>query len=470
MQVDEKLISSIVEQVIRNVQGQVKAAGIPDAPGKLGVFTEVDDAMAAAVKAQQELVKLSLDKREELIQAMRRAGIDNAEPMAKFAVEETRLGNVEDKIFKNKNASRQTPGTEDIQPKVYAGDEGMVLVERAPFGVITAICPTTHPVALVINNAIAYVASGNAAFFCPHPRAQKTSLKTMQMLNEAIINAGGPANLLVGVENATLEVVDRAVKHPSVKLIVASGGPAVVKAALTSGKPAVAAGPGNPPVLVDETADLKKAAADIVSGHSFDNNLLCIAEKTVVVIDTVADELIRGMVDSGAYLVKGADIDKLTALCVKDGKVSHDCVGQDATKLLAQIGITAPPTTKCAILEVAPNHPLVQLEQLMPVLPVVRVKTFEQGLELSKQIEHGFGHTAIIHSKDVTRITKYSQVMACTLLVVNKPSGASLRIGAPGQFSHTVAGPTGQGVAVPSTFTRERRVILGNAISRYSIL
>ena len=470
MQIDEKLISSIVEQVMKNVQAQVATTGIPAADGKFGIFTELDDAMGSAVKAQQELVKLSLEKREELVQAMRAIAIQNAAPMAKMAAEETRLGRVEDKITKNINASKFTPGTEDIQPKVFTSDDGMTLVERLPFGVLVAICPTTHPVALVVNNAIAFVASGNAAFFCPHPRAQKSSLKTVQMLNEAIIKAGGPANLLVAVENATLEVVDKAVKHASTKMVVASGGPAVVKAALTSGKPAVAAGAGNPPALVDETADIKQAARDIVAGHSFDNNLLCIAEKSVMVVESVADALIAEMQKCGAYLVKGAEADKLSALCVKDGHVNADCVGQDAAKILAQIGISAPPETRCAIFESSADHALVQLEQLMPVLPLVRVKDFAAGVDACKQAEHGYGHTAIIHSKDITRITRFSQLMGCTLLVVNTPSGASLHIGAPGQFSHTVAGPTGQGVAVPSTFTRECRIILGNAISRFAVL
>lgn len=471
MQLDEKLISTIVEQVIKNVQGRsVEQQKLSPDASDWGVFKELEDAMSATSQAQAELAKLSIAKREELIQAMRKAGIDNAVPMARLAVEETRLGRVDDKVTKNINASKQTAGTEDIQPITFAGDEGITIVERAPFGVIVAICPTTHPVALVINNAIAFVASGNSAFFCPHPRAMKTSLATIKMLNEAIVKAGGPPNILVGVENATLEVVDKAVKHPIAKMVVASGGPAVVKAAMTSGKPSVAAGPGNPPVLVDETADISNAAKAIVAGHSFDNNLLCIAEKSVMAVASIADVLIAEMQKCGAYLVKGADIDKLTELCVKDEHINGECVGQDAAKILSQIGISAPPETRCVIFEAVSSHPMVQLEQLMPVLPIVRVGDFDEGLKLSQQIEHGHGHTACIHSKDITRITRFSQAMACTLVVVNKPSGASLKIGAPGQFTHTVAGPTGQGVAVPLTFTRERRIVLGNAISRFSQL
>ena len=254
-----------------------------------------DEAIGAAKAAQQELMMLSLEQRGRLIEAMREAGRQNARKLAEMANAETGYGKVEDKIKKNLLSIEKTPGVEDLTAAAISGDFGLTLVERAPYGVICSITPSTNPPSSVINNAISMIAAGNAIVFNPHPAAKKVSIETMRILNEAIGAAGGPGTLICTVKEPTIQTGKTMMEHPDIPLLSITGGEAVVKVAMKTGKKVVAAGPGNPPVIVDDTAVVPQAAKDIVDGASFDNNVLCIAEKEVFAFAHIAEQLMCEM-------------------------------------------------------------------------------------------------------------------------------------------------------------------------------
>ena len=355
--VDEKYISQIVESILNEMGVQNKKE-----KKLLGVFEEMGDAIKAAEVAYKQFRSYTVAQREKMIEKIRKYTLDNAQMLAELGVKETGMGRVSDKIIKHQLVAEKTPGTEDLDPKVWTGDRGLTLVEMAPYGIIGSITPSTNPSETVICNSMGMIAAGNAVVFNPHPGAKLTSNTAVDLVNRAILEAGGPENLVVSVANPTMKTSDEMVKSKSVRMLVATGGPGVVKMLLSSGKKAIGAGEGNPPVIVDETADIKKAGADIVAGASFDNNLPCIAEKECFVVSSVADKLIASMLENGAYLVKGSDIDKLikVALVEKDGKlvINKKMVGKDASKFLKEIGIEADP--RLIICETDFNHPFVQ--------------------------------------------------------------------------------------------------------------
>ncbi len=469
MDMDESSIREIVGQVIARIREEEGASGAPSpalvAVGREGVFDDLEAAIGAARQAQKELVALGSDKRAEIIAAMRRAALDSARVMAEKARAETKMGNVEDKVLKNEYTATLTPGPEVLRTETITGDDGCTLVERAPFGVILAITPSTNPTATVTNNGIAMVAAGNAVFFSPHPGARECTLEQMQILNRAIVAAGGPPNVMTGVAESSLRTVVQAMKHPGIDLVSATGGAAVVRAALESGKPAVCAGPGNPPALVDESADLARAARSILRGATYDNNLPCIDEKVAIVVESVADRLVEAMTRHGGYVARPDEAARLMAVCFTENAPTRDLIGQDATTILDRAGIAAPASTKCVLLDrCPPEHPLVQHEQMMPVLPIVRVPSFEAGMELAVQVEHGFRHTAAIHSDSLDRITRFARAINTTIFVANAPAFAWVGVEAEGWLSQTIAGPTGQGVTDPRTWTRQRMIALASAL------
>ena len=458
--VDEKVISQVVESVIRNMEGKV--------PGKRqkGVFPTMTEALSAVSKAYVEYKSYTIEQRERMIANIRRLTLEEAEVMAKMGVEETGMGRVSDKIIKHQLVANKTPGTEDLSPMVKTGDGGLTLIEMAPFGVIGSITPSTNPSETVICNSIGMIAGGNAVVFNPHPHAKKIANYAVDLVNRAILEAGGPENLVVSVENPTMDTSGEMVKSPIVRMLVATGGPGVVKMLLSSGKKAIGAGAGNPPVIVDDTADIPKAAADIVNGASFDNNLPCIAEKECFVFDSVADELIENMQKNGAYLIKGDQIDKLlkVALIEKDGKyvINKKWVGRDAKKFLKEIGIDADP--RLIICETEEMHPFVQVEMMMPILPIVRVKNITEAITMAVAAEHGNRHSAHIHSKNVDRLTAFARAVETTIFVKNAPSYAGIGAGGEGHTTFTIAGPTGEGLTSARSFTRQRRCVMSDAL------
>jgi propionaldehyde dehydrogenase len=474
--IDQSLIAKITAEVLARVQEQKNEAASDG-----GIFTTIDEAVAAARFAQQQLKKLSIEKREILIQAMRQVTADNAGLLAEMAVKESGMGRVADKTLKNRLAAAKTPGTEDLKSEAWSGDCGLTLIEMGPYGVIGSITPTTNPSETVICNGIGMIAAGNAVVFSPHPTAKNTSLTTIKLLNEAIIKAGGPANLLTAVAEPSLAATNAMMQHPGINMLVATGGPAVVKAVMSAGKKAIGAGAGNPPAVVDETADIEKAARDIIAGCSFDNNLPCIAEKEVIAVGSIADKLMTYMQRYGAYLISGQDIDRLAAViltekaelaaagCTEKPKkiygVNKNYVGKDAKYILSQIGISVPDSIRAIICETSADHPFVIEELMMPVLPIVQVKDIDAAIELAVKVEHGNRHTAIMHSKNVDHLTRLAKAIETTIFVKNAPSFAGIGVGGEGFTTFTIAGPTGEGLTSARSFTRQRRCVLVDALS-----
>ncbi|MFZ1948250.1 MAG: aldehyde dehydrogenase family protein [bacterium] len=483
---DERGISTIVEEVLRTLRARglrgsasipvtssgaaprerSSAAGIPSSGGS-GAFASVDAAAAAAAKAQTELVEVSLETRRKIVERMRAVASEHAAELARAALEETGLGRYEDKVAKNLLAATRTPGVEDLEPDAVSGDHGLTIVERAPYGLIGSITPSTNPSETVINNSIGMVAGGNSVVFNPHPSAKLTTLRTIELLNSAIQAEGGPPNVLASMERPDIESAQRLMRHPAVRLLVVTGGGAVVREAMKSGKKVIAAGPGNPPVVVDETADLEAAGRDIVSGASLDNNIVCICEKEVLAVAATVDRLKRAMAGCGAVEIGGADLEKLERLVIQESRgpgkhavTRRDWVGKDASRLLAAIGVKSEPDAKLVICETPASHSFVWTELLMPVLPIVRVADVDQGIELAKQVEQGFGHSAMMHSTNINKLSHMARFIGTTIFVKNGPCYAGLGFGGEGFTSFTIASPTGEGLTSARTFTRMRRCVL----------
>ena len=454
--VDEKYISEIVESVIKSIK--------PELPEKQlkGVFPTMTEALEAVQKAYKELKGYTVEQREKMIQKIRELTLKEAETMAIMGVEETGMGNVPHKIIKHQLVANKTPGTEDLSAKVMTGDCGMTLVEMGPYGVIGSITPSTNPSETVICNSMGMIAAGNAVVFNPHPNAKNVANYAVDLVNRAVLEAGGPENLVVSVYKPTMKTSDEMVKSPIVKLLVATGGPGVVKMLLSSGKKAIGAGAGNPPVIVDETADIAKAAKDIVDGSSFDNNLPCIAEKECFAVKSIADELISNMTKNGAYLLKGQDVERLKNICLvqKDGKydINKKWVGKDAKLFLKELGINS--DAKLIICEVDNSHPFIQVEMMMPILGIVRVNNIDEAIDLAVKAEHGNRHSAHIHSKNVDNLTRFAREVETTIFVKNAPSYAGIGAGGEGYTTFTIAGPTGEGLTAAHSFTRQRRCVL----------
>jgi acyl-CoA reductase-like NAD-dependent aldehyde dehydrogenase len=465
---DEPTISAIVEEVLRKLKNEgVSFASTPPASRAGGVFTSVDQAVDAAERAYREFRDVSLETRQKIIAAMRKVSCERAEELARLAMDETGLGRYEDKVSKNLLAATRTPGVEDLGPDAVSGDHGITVVERAPYGLICSITPSTNPSETVINNALGMVAAGNAVVFNPHPGAVRTTLRTIEVLNSAISGAGGPSNVLACIEKPTIETAQALMKHPRIKLVVVTGGEGVVREAMNSGKKVIAAGPGNPPVVVDETADLDAAAKHIVSGASLDNNIVCICEKEVLAVDSIVDGLKARMIQNGAFEIKGRDIDKMKDLVIKEdrGPSKHavtrrEMVGKDAGILLSEIGVRNAGDAKLVICETPDSHPFVWTELLMPVLAIVRVPNADEGINLAKRVEQGFGHSAMMHSTNITKLSRMARFIDTTVFVKNGPSYAGLGFGGEGFTSFTIASPTGEGLTSARTFTRMRRCVL----------
>ncbi len=458
MSLTEQQIRQIVEDTVNSISRSKTADG-----GWL--CDTAEEAVLSAKAAQEKLMRLPLEKRGKLIDAMRRAAMENVQRLSQLAHEETGFGQTQHKVLKNTLVIEKTPGIEDLTSDAMSGDYGLTLIERAPFGVIGAITPSTNPTSTVINNAISMVAAGNAVVFNPHPSAGKSSTETMRILNEAIAAAGGPATLLCTVKQPTLESGKALMEHKDVPLLAVTGGEAVVHVAMRTGKKVIAAGPGNPPVIVDDTALIAQAAKDIVDGASFDNNVLCIAEKEVFVYNSVADKLMGEMQKHGAYKASSADIDQIvkTVLVRKDGKysVNRNYVGKDAARILSDSGVSCYETPRLIIADVEENHPFVITEMLMPVLGIVRVESnIDTAIQKAIKAEKGCKHTAIMHSQNVSHLSMAARALNTTIFVKNAPSYAGLGFGGEGFTSMTIATPTGEGVTSARTFTRLRRCVL----------
>jgi propionaldehyde dehydrogenase len=469
VEIQDSQIEAIIQQVMAQLSRNGRAPSpLPRAAHYRGVFPSPDEAVKAAHAAFVRFQRVSLMQRKAIIQAMREIVIENAQKLAQAAVAETGKGRVSDKVLKNLLVAEKTPGVEFLPNDAYVGDDGLTLEECAPFGVILAITPVTNPTATVINNAISMVAAGNAVVFAPHPSSQQSSLMTVDLLNEAVEHAGGPANLLTAASSATIEAAQELMRHPLIQLICATGGQAVVDASLSCGKRAIGAAAGNPPVLVDDTADPVKAARDIILGHSFDNNMPCTSEKEVIVTAGMADALMNAFRDAGNACVLGpAYLPQLERLVLNEKRSGPNSkyIGQNACVILAELGISADEEMRAIIVEVDKNHPFVQHELMMPVLGVVRVRDFADAVDVAVEVENGLRHSAIIHSSNIYHMSEFGRAVNTTVFVKNAPSYAGLGFGGEGHTSFTIAGRTGEGMTTARTFTRIRRCTLVGAFS-----
>lgn len=474
--ISENQIAAIVDQVVKEIQSRGASVLAGTTPNTIdsasisdGVFPTIDDAVKAAHKAYLELNELGLRKRIEIIETIRQVLRQNAPQLAEMAVKETALGRVADKRTKNLLVINKTPGPELMNAFAFSGDDGLVLIERASWGVIGSITPTTNPSETIINNGIGFISAGNTGVFNAHPRAKNTSAHTIRLMNRASVAAGGPKNIVTCVGKPTLESAAQLMKHPGINLLVVTGGPGVVKAAFASGKKVVCGGPGNPPVVVDETAKIEKAGRDIIKGHSFDNNIICTDEKEVIVVESVADRLLEVMKSSGGYLINKSQVDRLTQIVLKDlgspkpgcgGHANPDFVGKDARLLLKEIGIDVNEDIRTILCEVPNDHPLVWSEQLMPVLPITRAANVDAAIDLAVKCEHGYNHTASMHSMNLEKLSKMARAFQGSIFVKNGPNYSGLGEGGSGYTSFTIASPTGDGLTTCLTFSRERRCVL----------
>jgi aldehyde dehydrogenase len=482
MKIDEALIRDVVTQVLQEVvagrgptasSNGSSTAGRWAAPaattarsyvGRRGQFDCVDQAVAAAQAAFEQLSTRGLEQRRQIVDIIRKICSSQSVELGGLEFQETKIGRLEHKIEKLVALDHpRVPGVEFLRPQTYSGDHGLAVIERAPFGVIGAITPVTHSLPTLACNAISMISAGNALVANPHPSGRKIAAEGVRRFNDAIFQATGIDNLICVITEPTLESANAIFAHRGVSLVVVTGGPAVARAALKAGKRAVVAGPGNPPVVVDETADLAKAARSIIQGAAYDNNLLCIAEKEVFVVGQVFDRLMEEMERAGAVRLRGKQVDQLTAAAfVEVGEDKHlapakELLGQDAVKMAAAIGLTVDPKTPLMFGETDQHNPFVDVEQMMTFVPFVRCADVEEAIDLAKHYEHGYRHTSLIHSNNVRNITRMGKLMDTTLFVKNGPCMAGLGLGGEGYASFSIAGPTGEGITTPLTFTRERR-------------
>jgi len=464
---NEQAIRQVVQEVLAQLGKQMKAESTkPHRDGDWGVFKTVDGAVSAATEAFRKLSESPMAHRVKAIECVKQICEQQADELGRLEMEETKIGRLDHKIEKLK-IIKLVPGVEYLRTDAYSGDHGLTVVEYAPFGVIGAITPVTHSLPTLAGNVVNMVAGGNTMVVNPHPSGARIACEGVRRFNQAIYKATGLENLITIIETPTLETAAAIFEHRGVKLLCVTGGPAVARAAMQSRKKAVVAGPGNPPVVVDETACLENTARSIVKGASYDNNLLCIGEKEVFAVESIFDDLMETMSRHKAFRLNDrqiADLTKIAFTPPKDAKdhyhVNKEYVGSDATALAEAIGVRVPADTELLYGETDESNPFVPEEQMMPFVPFVRSRNVNHAIEQALEYEHGFRHTSLIHSRNVRNMTKMGREMDTTLFIKNGPCGAGLGLGGEGYLSFSIATPTGEGVTNPLTFTRVRRCVL----------
>ncbi len=459
-----------------NCSGKGSAAATPSARGKFGVFQDATEACAAAQEAFLQLQKKGMEARRKIVDVVKRMAEANAQEWGRIELEETKIGRLDHKIEKLQ-ILKLVPGVEWIRPDALSGDHGITLEEYTPFGVVGAVTPSTHSIPTLSGNIVNIVAAGNSVVFNAHPTAARCAALAVRAYNEAIYRETGIENIACIIEQPSFDSFKALCAAEPVRLLLVTGGPGVVKAAMQTGKRAICAGPGNPPVLVDGTACMKRAAESVIKGASYDNNLLCIGEKEVFVVGDTFDKFMDAMSTAGAVRLNNSQLEALTkaAFTFKEGHgggcaepvVNKDLIGKDVSVLAKYAGLSVPANTQLLFAETDANHPFVKEEQMMPFIPVVRVRDIEEGITASKLAEHNYKHTAIIHSHDVENITAMARALDTTIFVKNGPCMAGLGLGGEGYLSYSIATPTGEGVTNPRTFTRVRRCVMVDNLRIY---
>jgi len=468
---NQALVQDVVGEVMRRLgrlpEPRVQSHAVDSTDGRYGIFSNVDDAVTGATDAQKKLVKLSMDDRDDIVKLIKSMCKANAAEWGKLELDETKIGRLDHKIEKLQ-AIELVPGVELLRTQAYSGSTGLCIEEFAPFGVIGIITPVTHSVPTLACNAVNMIASGNSIVANAHPSGVRCAVHAVREFNKAIAAKFGIEHLITCLTHPTLETAEAIFHHRGIHLLVVTGGPAVARAALAAKKRAIVAGPGNPPVVVDETACLQNAAVSIVRGAAYDNNLLCIGEKQVFAVDIIFDKLLAQMEKAGGYILNARQIEALTAAAFTpphNGKqhVNKDFVGKDVSVLAQAAGVNVPPSTQLLVGQTQFDHPFVQEEQMMPFVPFVRTKNVDEAIDLAIESEHGFRHTALIHSRNMETVTRFGRRADTTIFVVNGSSLSGLGAGE-GYPSYSIATPTGEGITSPLTFTRFRRIMVAGSL------
>ncbi|MCS1409459.1 MAG: Succinate-semialdehyde dehydrogenase (acetylating) [Verrucomicrobia subdivision 3 bacterium] len=490
---NESLIRDVVAEVLGRLEGQTggaAGAGGSVAPsmdscqwharsssgGTDGVFQTAAEACEAAYAAYLDLQKGGIEARRKVEEIIKTLCNDNAELWGRIELEETKIGRLDHKIEKLQ-IIKLVPGVDWLRPFGWSGDHGITMEEYTPFSVIGAVTPSTHSIPTLAGNVVNIVGAGNSVVFNAHPAASKCAAMAVGVFNQAIRRETGIRNLICIIEEPTFDSFKEMCSHEAVRLLCVTGGPGVVKAAMQTGKRAICAGPGNPPVLVDDTACMERAAEAVIQGATYDNNLLCIGEKEVFVLDKVADQFMSALEKAGAFRLWGSQLDQLTqaAFSFEAGEgagcsglvVNKDLIGRDASVLAEAAGVNLSVGKELLFAETDEDHPFVKEEQMMPFLPIVRVPSVEAGIEASRVAEHQYKHTSIIHSHDVNNMTAMARALDTTLFVKNGPCMAGLGLGGEGYLSYSIATPTGEGVTNTQTFTRVRRCVMVDNLRIY---
>ena len=477
MSLDEGTIEQIVEIVVNQLQKESKeskdlltANNVPFTAKAVtdGVFQEMEECIRAATIAQKKLVALPLAVREKIIEAVRQVGLTHADEYGRMEYEETGLGKASDNVKKNQ-AACGVLGMEDLSPEVFTGDKGVTIIERIPVGLIASINPVTNGSPTILFNAIMMLAGGNTVVNNPHPNTRIISARVVRDINKAIIAAGGPSNCICCLEEPSVPSAQALMTHPQIRMIAVTGGHGVVAFATQTGKRVIAGGPGNPPVVVDETADLDRAARCIVEGASFSHCMACASEKEIFVVESVADELKEHLKKYGAYEIntsQGKELLKHIFNEIKGpgepGVINMDFIGKSPSFILKSIGLEVGNEVQIVILETDKNHPLVWTEQIMPVLPIVRCRNVDEAIDAALFAEQGCGHTMAIHSNSIKNIKKMTSRAKCAAFVKNGSCGlASVGISGEGYTSFHIA-TNGEGQTRPRMFTLIRRCVMAN--------
>jgi len=475
MSLDEKLIERIVTQVVERLAADKSAAADP-APAQVnkqrppevidGVFNDMETCIRAAARAHRELLNLPLQTRRRIIEAIRTCGRANAREYGRMEFEETGLGKLEDNVSKNVSAC-QVMGMEDLTPEVYAGDMGVTIVERIPIGVIASVNPVTNGTPTILFNAIMMLAGGNTVVNNPHPKTRKVSARVVRDLNQAVVAAGGPPNCLCCLEEPSVPSAQQLMTHPTIGLIAVTGGHGVVDFASKIGKRLIAGGPGNPPVVVDGTADLERAARCVVQGAGFSNCIACASEKELFVVDAVADAFKEQLRRHGAHELTAEQGETLMEHIFKEikgpaqaGAINMDYIGKTPQFILKAIGLEIDPKVQIAFFETGWDHPLVWTEQIMPILPLVRCQNVDEAIERAIAAEQNFGHSMAIHSNDLNNIRKMAGRARCASFIKNGACGTGgVGVSGEGYVSFHIA-TNGDGHTRPRTFTQIRRCVM----------
>ncbi len=477
-EVDHKVVEELVRRVIAELDN--KTGSYQDSRGTApylvtqeiskgdhGIFETIEDAVHSARQAYRQWRQVPLENRRSIIEAIRQVGKNSAEELAEMAKKETGFGRSDCKANKNRLVSEKTPGVEFLTPTAFSGDHGLTLIEPSPYGVIASITPSTNPTSTMLNNVISMLSAANTVVFNVHPRAKNVSTYLVQLINRTIRAMGGPENLVSAIRQPTIESAQALMSHPEINLVLVTGGPDVVKVAMKSGKRAICAGPGNPPVVVDETADIEKAGRDIVSGCSFDNNLVCCDEKEVFVVDSVTDRLKSVMHAYGAFEIPEDSLLRMESVIFTErgaswqhGKMNPKWIGQNADCILREAGFNVDQRIRLGFMEVKADHSLVWTEQMMPILPIVRCHNVDEAMEMAFKAEHGFRHTAIIHSLNLPTLSKMARLMDTSIFIKNAPAYCGLGYNGEGYTSFSIGTYTGEGLTTCRTFSRDRRCAL----------